>query len=279
MTISKTINIGIKILQEANVLDAIIDARLLLMHKLNCDRNYIILNGEKDIDEQIYLDYLSLINRRKCHEPLQYITNSQEFMGLEFFVDNRVLIPRQDTEILVENIIEFSKQHTLRTGIEIGVGSGCISISLVRFIKGLAMTSCDISSDAIAVAKFNATKHNCEINFIKSDILRNMPHIAVDFIVSNPPYIPKDEYNTLELEVYREPHIALSDNADGLSFYRNIATTGYDFLKKGGFIALEIGYNQGQDVIDILKSAGYLEIRLILDYNKKDRVVFARKGE
>ncbi len=277
-TIKELLDFGIAKLQTYNIADATIDARLFLTHILKCDRTKLLLSPDEIVSTNTKDTYLAFIDRRAKGEPLQYILNEQEFMGLTFFVDNRVLIPRQDTELLIESIIEMSKIKTINTAIEIGVGSGCISISLAYFLKNISITAVDISQDAIDVATINAHAHKCNINFVKSDIFTNVAKNKVDLVISNPPYIPLDETFELMQEVKEfEPRIALTDEEDGLKFYRAIAHQAKNFLTDDGILAFEIGYNQGSKVKEILNLEGYKNIILQQDYNHKDRVIIANK--
>ncbi|ONI45887.1 protein-(glutamine-N5) methyltransferase, release factor-specific [Candidatus Epulonipiscioides gigas] len=268
---------GTKSLQNDDISDAILDARFLLMNVLNCDRTYLIMNGDKLVEDELILKYYNFIERRKKHEPVQYIINYQEFMGLPFYVNKNVLIPRQDTELLVEKVISLLKNTDI-IGLEIGVGSGCISISLLNHIKNLTMACSDISKDALDVAKNNAQINDCinRMNFIQSNLFEHIKEKKYNFIVSNPPYIPKDEMDSLQAEVLEfEPTIALTDNNDGLYFYRAIAKQGKKYLTPCGFLAFEIGYNQGFEVTKILEVEGYKDIQLFYDYNNKHRVIIA----
>ncbi|ONI47741.1 protein-(glutamine-N5) methyltransferase, release factor-specific [Candidatus Epulonipiscioides saccharophilum] len=279
-TVREVLAYGTKILEENKIDNAGLDSRLLLMDLLGCNRHTLIKNSDKLIEENVVKEFFDYIERRKNHEPLQYITSYQEFMGLPFYVDRNVLIPRQDTELIVENLIEMDFGAEPK-GLEIGVGSGCIAISLLHFMKKLKMTASDISRVALEITEKNALLNECSdrISLVESDLFENIKKIQYDFIVSNPPYISKEEMKTLAPEVgLFEPNIALTDNSDGLSFYRMIAEDAKQYLKNDGILALEIGYNQGEKVIKILKGNQYENIQLICDYNNKHRVIIATKG-
>ncbi|OON99665.1 MAG: protein-(glutamine-N5) methyltransferase, release factor-specific [Epulopiscium sp. Nele67-Bin004] len=268
----KLLQIGQNTLEESGVIDAKIDARLLLMHVLNCDRTHLILNSQAGIEEKDVEKYIDFIQRRAKRQPLQHITNEQQFMGLSFYVDSRVLIPRQDTELLVETVLEYKPKNVL----EIGVGSGCIAISIAHFLQDTKVTAVDISGDAIEVAMQNAKANNVDIIFVQGDVFENVSG-TFDLIVSNPPYIPhKETFDLMDEVINHEPHIALTDGGDGLEFYRRIAKDAK--LHLNGILALEIGHNQGNDVIQILENELYTNIRLLKDYNDKDRVVVAEKN-
>ncbi len=260
--------------------DASIDTKLLMKHILGFDDTKLLLERTKVISEESKLKYEELIQRRAKGIPLQHITLSQEFMGIDFIVSPSVLIPRQDTETLVEEIIEKSKQYGYKTAIDIGTGSGCISISLATYVKDIKICAIDLSLDALEVAKGNVVAHNlCDrIELLKSNVFDSYEgRDKVDLVVSNPPYISKSDVETLMIEVIgHEPRMALTDEGDGLMLYRQISKEAVNYLNKGGMIAYEIGYDQGKAVCDILDKLGYSEIRLLPDLTGKDRVVTAR---
>lgn len=274
---------GEEILKGYEKPDATIDARLLLRHLLGFNETELLLNREMIVPAHVRESYVYLIAKRSQGTPLQYITKNQDFMGLNFYVDDRVLIPRQDTETLVETLIQMSKSEPIKEGIDIGTGSGCISIALAHYIENLNMTALDISEAALDVAKKNVKMHGLEnkICCIKSDLLKNYPQDQekVDLIVSNPPYISKKECGELMQEVRNyEPQIALTDGLDGLTFYRNISKEAKALLKPYGIIAYEIGYNQSQEVTTILEQEGFIEVETLKDLAGKDRVVIARNN-
>ncbi|OOB77860.1 MAG: protein-(glutamine-N5) methyltransferase, release factor-specific [Epulopiscium sp. Nuni2H_MBin001] len=265
------------LLEEKHVSDANIDAKLLLMHVLDMDTMELLTGSKNLVGAEQINEYLNLVNQRGAKEPLQYITKQQEFMGLPFFVDKRVLIPRQDTELLVEAIINMSKTIPIKKAIEVGVGSGCISIALAALVKDISVIGVDISQDALDVALENAKANDVEdkIQFIQSDLFSSIEDVGpVDLIVSNPPYISKTEIDTLMEEVREfEPRIALTDEGDGLKFYSSIAMEAKYYLREGGVLAFEIGHNQAEDVRNILIYEGYKNIELLQDYNSRDRVI------
>lgn len=280
-SIFETVKWGESFLQDANRPDASIDAKLLMRFLLGFSETDFLLKRHERISDSIRDTYVNKIKQRAEGIPLQYITNSQEFMGLEFYVDERVLIPRQDTETLVEKLIEMNHKEQFETGIDIGTGSGCISIALAHSIQALKMIAIDVSQDALTVAKRNIEALNLEdrISTLWSDVFDSYELVEpVDLIVSNPPYISEEDCRTLMTEVRgHEPHLALTDGGDGLKFYRMISKEAKAYLKEGGIIAYEIGYNQGEAVTTILKDEGYKDIELIQDLAGKDRVVIGRK--
>ena len=210
-------------------------------------------------------------------EPIQYITNSQEFMNLKFYVDNRVLIPQPDTEILVENVISIveNTQKNCQKEIEIldlCTGSGIIGICLKKNLQNVKVYVSDISEDALDVAKKNSIQNNVEISFIKSDLFDEINE-KFDIIVSNPPYIESNAIEGLSNEVKNEPKIALDGGKDGLDFYRKIIKEAPNFLNKIGVLALEIGYNQKDAVEKMLKTYKYKNIQIKKDLSNIDRVI------
>ncbi len=261
-------------------LDAGIDSKLLMKHILGFDDTKLLLERGKIIGEEVKQQYENMVKKRGEGIPLQHLTLSQEFMGIDFIVSPDVLIPRQDTETLVEEIIKEAKENNYKTAIDIGTGSGCISISLATYINDISICAIDISQQALDIASQNIQLHDMgkRIKLIKSNVFESYDkNNKVDIIVSNPPYISKSDVETLMVEVIgHEPRIALTDEGDGLAFYRKISEEGMDYLNKGGMIAYEIGYDQGKAVCDILDKLGYSNIKLIPDLTGKDRVVTAK---
>ncbi|ONI47113.1 protein-(glutamine-N5) methyltransferase, release factor-specific [Candidatus Epulonipiscium fishelsonii] len=261
--------------------DAIIDARLLMMHLFDEDYTWILMNRDKIVPEHIKQSYIYLVAKRTQGIPLQYITNSQEFMGLNFYVDERVLIPRQDTETLVEQIIEISKTKSLKNAVEIGIGSGCISIALAHYINNLKIVGIDICKKALEVANKNINIYNYQdrISIINSDVFNEftLEDELLDLVISNPPYITKDETPFLMKELHCEPKIALTDDNDGLTFYEIISKDAHNYLREGGIIAFEIAFNQAKNVSKLLYENNYNDIQVIKDLAGKDRVVIATK--
>ena len=212
-------------------------------------------------------------------KPIQYITNEQEFMKLKFYVDENVLIPQPDTEILVEKVINDIKDKEVKI-LDLCTGSGVIAISLAKYINTSKIFATDISNKAIQIAKLNAEKNlvHKKIEFILSDMFKNINEDKYDVIVSNPPYIKTEVIKTLDKQVKHEPILALDGGIDGLNFYKIIAENAYKFLNNRGKIYLEIGYDQKDQVIELLKNTlKYKDIICIKDLNLNDRVVIASK--
>lgn len=259
--------------------DASIDAKLLIRYVLNYNETQLLLNRQQLMPIEYLEVYKEAVLTRAAGIPLQHITHEQEFMGLNFYVNKHVLIPRQDTETLIERILEKSKETKLATGIDIGTGTGCIGISLAYYIEGLSMTLIDVSDKALEVAKQNIKAFHLEntITTLKSNILAEYEGEKVDLIVSNPPYIAKKDMEDLMTEVKdHEPHLALTDEGDGLYFYRSISACAKKYLNSGGLLAYEIGYDQGEAVTSILTDEGYKDIELFKDLAGNDRVIIAK---
>lgn len=259
-------------LEKAGIQEAALDARLLLEEVCGTDRNTLLVHGDRAVTEEEETQFRIFIERRSTHEPLQQITGWQEFMGLRFSVTEDVLVPRQDTEILVEEVMRY-----LRDGMEIldvCTGSGCILLSLLRYSNGCRGVGCDISEKALAVAGQNAKELGISAQFIQSDLFESIEG-RFEYIVSNPPYIRKDMIPTLMEEVRdHEPLIALDGGEDGLDFYRKITREATEHLYSGGMLFFEIGYDQGEAVKLLMEEEGYEEVTVSQDLAGLDRVVY-----
>lgn len=268
---------------------------------LGCDRTNLYLNKKSRLDK-VYAKFISeTLKRRICGEPLAYILGKCEFMGLEFKLNQDVLIPRPDTEILVETVLKYVPQcpsaqrssysasvHKCRSAqvkgvdiLEIGTGSGCIAVSLAKFLPEGKIVATDISETALAIARENAELNNVadRVKFIQSDLFSacGLQPAACELIVSNPPYIPKAEIKKLQPEIKYEPSIALDGGKDGLDFYRRIIEESPRFLKKAGFLILEMGFDQCESIKRMFKLSGKFEVKeVIKDYNNIQRVIVAR---
>ncbi len=259
-------------LEKAGIQEAALDARLLLEEVCRTDRNTLLVHGDRAVTEEEETQFRIFIERRSTHEPLQQITGWQEFMGLRFYVTEDVLVPRQDTETLVEEVMRY-----LRDGMEIldvCTGSGCILLSLLRYSNGCRGVGCDISEKALAVAGQNAKELGISAQFIQSDLFESIEG-RFEYIVSNPPYIRKDMIPTLMEEVRdHEPLIALDGGEDGLDFYRKITREATEHLYSGGMLFFEIGYDQGEAVKLLMEEEGYEEVTVSQDLAGLDRVVY-----
>lgn len=279
MKIKELINYGRKILKENQVQDSSIIAKTLAEYILQMDRMQIVINEQKEIHEQektrYYLALIEIIQGM----PIQYITNKQEFMNLELYVDENVLIPQPDTEILVQEVIKIAKQEERNLQIlDICTGSGAIGIALSKNLENVYITMSDISKQALKIAQHNSQKNikSNKIEFIQSNMFENITN-KYDIIVSNPPYIESDIIKTLPKNVQKEPQIALDGGADGLKFYKILANEAYNFLNDEGYLCIEIGYNQKEEVINILNATNkYKQIYSKKDLSGNNRVVVAK---
>ncbi|MGL5506292.1 MAG: peptide chain release factor N(5)-glutamine methyltransferase [Paraclostridium sp.] len=260
-----------------------LDIEILLSKALgDVDRLYIHLNLNKELTNE-QLEYFNrMIQDRLNGRPIAYIVNNREFMGLDFYVEEGVLIPRPDTEPLVEEVIELVKDKEDLKIVDIGTGSGAITVSLARYIKSCEIYSLDISEKALDIGLKNAISNGVEnkISFIKSDVFSGIEDkgLSLDVIVSNPPYIKKADIDTLHTQVKDyEPYIALEGGEDGLDFYRAITEQSIKYLKTEGILAFEVGHDQAQDVSDILNQNGYSKIYTKKDLQGIDRVVIGFK--
>lgn len=271
MTLRECLLYGKNYLHSHNIADSDIDAWLLLEYTAKIDRNYYFMHQFEEISNILADEYKILLVRRSEHVPLQYLTNEQEFMGFKFKVNENVLIPRQDTEILVEEAVNRLKP-SMRV-LDMCTGSGCIAVSLKKLVRDIEVTAADISSKALAVAIENAELNSADIEFIQSDLFENVRG-KFDIIVSNPPYIPSETVDVLMEEVREhEPRLALDGMSDGLYFYRLIVRESTRFLEDNGFLMLEIGHDQRETVINIMKEAGFKAVTGIKDLAGLDRVV------
>lgn len=268
-------------LKEANIEDANIIARELLAYTLKKDRQYLIINSKEEIGREEQIEYNNNIDSIIMGKPLQYITNKQEFMKMKFFVNESVLIPQPDTEILVEKVLEICNKFFVNQEIKIldlCTGSGAIAISLYKYLKdeNKKIFASDISDKAIEVAKLNSKENGTKIEFIQSNMFEQIAENNFDIIVSNPPYIEREELKKLPKDVRHEPHIALDGGNDGLDFYRIIAENAYKYIKSKGILCLEIGYNQKNEVVKILEETGkYDNIEAYKDLSGNDRCIVA----
>lgn len=275
MTIQELRKLGKDKLINANIPDASIKSDILLQYVLNANKMNLIVNSSKEVLEIEVEKYFKYINEVVEGKPVQYITNEQEFMKLKFYVDQNVLIPQPDTEILVEEALKKIKaQNSI---LDLCTGSGAIAVALGYYTQKELKTkiyASDISKEALEIARKNAITNRVDIVDILSNMFENMQELKFDIIVSNPPYIEKNVIPTLSKEVQNEPCIALDGGIDGLDYYRIIAKEGHKYVKQGGYILVEIGYNQKESVIDIFNEEGkYTEIKCTQDLSGKDRVI------
>ena len=281
MQIKEAMRKGMIKLKTNDVKEPSLKARLLMQYILNRPREYILVHDDKQLTLRQNVDYFKLIKKLIEGVPLQHITHQQEFMKLMFYVDENVLIPRPDTEILVEEVIKLAKSINAKKILDLCTGSGAIAVSLAKYIEGSQITATDISRKALSIAKLNATNNNVEdkITFVSSDLFQNISEEKYDIIVSNPPYIKRKVIKTLDEEVKREPIIALDGGNDGLDFYKKIIGNAYQYLKYKGYLCLEIGYDQKDEVIDLInKEEKYIDTYSKKDLFDNDRIVITKLG-
>ena len=272
MTIQELYKEGIFRLKHARIAEAELDAWYLLEYVTGISRTMYYLKQAEPAEEQAAERYFDCISRRAQRIPLQHITGEQEFMGLPFIVNEHVLIPRQDTEILVEEALSHLSGN--EQVLDMCTGSGCILISLMKLGKIAQAVGADISDEALKTAKKNAEKHQVEPLLIKSDLFENIVD-KYDVIVSNPPYIRTAVIEELKEEVRcHDPILALDGKEDGLYFYRKLIEQSPMYLKKGGMLYFEIGHDQGQDVKCLMEKAGFENVTVKKDLAGLDRVVF-----
>lgn len=281
MTIKELLNQAVIMLKNENIDAPKNKARMLLQATLKKSREYLMIYDNKEVENIDRDRYIKNVKRLILGEPLQYITGIQEFMKLNFLVTKDVLIPRPDTEILVEEVIRKAENIPNPVILDLCTGSGAIAVSLAKYIKNVHICAVDISSKALEIAKksaeLNGVKNNIE--FIESNLFDKIKERKFDIIVSNPPYIETETIKTLSKDVQSEPKIALDGGKDGLDFYRKIADSGSKYLNRQGYICLEIGYNQRIAVRQILENKKrYVNINCIKDLCGNDRVITAQIG-
>lgn len=263
-------------LRSCGIADASVDAWLLMEYVTGISRAIFLAQRSCRMSEADCGRYRSLLRKRGSHIPLQHLTGEQEFMGFSFSVNEHVLIPRQDTELLAEEALRY-----LRPGmrvLDLCTGSGCIAVSLAKLCPGIHVDAADISQEALAVARENASRLGADVCFVQSDLFRALSG-TYDMIVSNPPYIRTEVIGTLSEEVrLHEPHLALDGMEDGLYFYRRIIDQSPVYLRSGGRLLFEIGYDQGKQVLDLFETAGYRENRVLRDLAGLDRVVLGKRA-
>ena len=279
MNIENTLSYGVKILTKFNIKTPKLDSEILLSKVISKDRKYIILNSCEEINKKSLDDFNNLIERRKKGEPIAYITNNKEFWNDSFYVDKNVLIPRPDSELIIDQVLKiFPKDKRLQL-LDIGVGSGCILLSLLKERSNFFGTGIDISKKSINISKYNAKilQLTNRVKFYNSDV-DNFKIGKYDLIVSNPPYIDLLNLKYLERDVINfEPKLALSGGFDGFSKIKKVVSKAADLIKKNGKLILEIGFSQTEKVRKILKENGFYTNKVIKDYGKKDRCIVSTK--
>ena len=253
-------------------------AYLIIEHVFSFDKTHIILNYRNHVNEDLIKDINRILIRLKKHEPIQYIIGETEFYELKFKVTKSTLIPRQETELLVHNIIKYNESNKIYNVLDIGTGSGCIAISLAKNISSANVTAVDISEEALQIASENAEKNKTKVNFISIDILNtnNTINEKFDIIVSNPPYVTENEKTQIKQNVLNfEPHKALFvSNENPLIFYKKIISEAKTKLKNSGQLWFEINEQFGNEVSEMMKNKGFGNIKVIKDFNNKQRIIF-----
>ena len=279
MNIQSAILEGANILKNKSINSAKLDSEILLASVIDKDRKYLILNNDQNIKEKNLIHFQKLINKRSFREPIAYLTNKKHFWNYKFFVTKDTLIPRPDTELIVKQILKLTKSKTKIKILDIGVGSGCILLTILKERKNFYGVGVDISKKCLNISKINAK--NLEVSsrakFFKSDVDK-FDLGKYDLIVSNPPYIKKFNLKYLEKDVFNfEPKLALDGGLDGLSEIRKVITKSSELIKKNGKFILEIGFDQKNKVINLLKDKGFYINSISKDLAKNDRCIVSTK--
>lgn len=277
MKVNDVLKEGIKILKENELEEPILKARVLLVYILKIKNEELIIHLDDEIDNEKILKYKECVNRLLDGVPLQYITHIQNFYGLNFYVDENVLIPQPDTEILVEEVINIANTIDKEIKIlDICTGSGAIAVALAQNIKNTKIYASDISLKALEIAEKNAENNMVNVEFIESDMFESINQ-KFDIIVSNPPYIESEVIKNLSKEVQNEPHLALDGGEDGLDFYRFLTKKAKDYLNDNGILVVEIGYDQKDKVMKLFEKNDFENIYCKKDYGNNDRIVVGKR--
>ena len=275
----------INFLKENGIEDSSIIIKELLCFLLQVDKVYLITHSNEEMDKEVYIKVVQNTKKIVGGKPIQYITNNQEFMKMNFYVDENVLIPQPDTEILVYEVLKICKEYSNGvTILDLCTGSGAIAVSLDRILRkncvDAKICASDISKQALKIARKNSENNNANVKIIESDLFENIEYKKFDIIVSNPPYIRTDEIKNLSKQVKEEPYIALNGGIDGLHFYRKIIKEAKGYIKNNGYLCLEIGYNQMESVLGIFKeNKEYKNLKQVKDWSGNDRCIIAQKLE
>ena len=279
MIIENILNKAYQKLNNANIRNANLDCEILLSKIINQKREYVILNSKKSLDKKHVNIFSNLIERRKKGEPVAYLINEKEFWKETLYVDNTVLIPRPDTELLIESVMKYTKRDSKLHVLDIGTGSGCILLSILNERKNFTGTGIDISKKSIKVSKYNTKRlklHN-RSKFYISDV-DNFLIGKYDIVVSNPPYIENSTLKYLDSDVVDyEPKLALKGGHDGFSEITKVINRTSNLIKKNGLFVLEIGYKQKNKIIEMLQLKGFYIKKVLKDYSKNDRCIISAK--
>ncbi|MBP3636783.1 MAG: peptide chain release factor N(5)-glutamine methyltransferase [Clostridia bacterium] len=260
---------------EAGIPDPAWDSALLLAHLTGKPALNLRLDMDTQLDDDLLAQYIALRDQRLQRVPLQYLTHEQSFMGHTFYVDERVLIPRPETELLTELAIAELRRMAAPTALDMCCGSGCISISIALAVPGAQVHAADLSPDALAVTRRNADALGANITLHQGDLFASVEGLRFDLIISNPPYIPTQDCRTLQTEVMQEPGMALDGGADGYDFYRRIALESPAHLNPGGVVLLEVGFDQANHVAELMQQAGFRQTEIHQDLQGIPRMVVA----
>lgn len=281
LTVLEVLKLSTAYLEEKGIESSRLNAELLLASILNCKRIDLYLLFDRPLDENEIAAYREFISRRSKHEPLQYILGEVEFYGLKFKVNKNVLIPRPETEFLIEQAISLVKENNLKSILDIGTGSGNIPISLAKNLNGIEITSIDVSEEAWKIADENALYNevNDKIKLLISDINDFSSDSKFDMIISNPPYVSQYDYSNLSNDIVNyEPAISITDFSDGYEFYRIITKKSDSLLNNSGFILCEMAQGQSEFIQKLFLDADLGDIKIIKDYQNIDRIIIGRKS-
>lgn len=282
MVINELLAEGLTYLKDLEYANPLFEARLILAKVLNVDKSYIYTYGDKEVSEDHRREFLKHIKKRSTAYPMAYLLNEKQFMGLDLYIEEGVLIPRPDTEILVEYVIDYIKKHYNDKKInvlDIGIGSGAISLSIANYCPNVRVYGMDIGYKPIRVSNINKERLNLpNVSFHQGDLFHAIENLDLEkkceIIISNPPYIKEEDIKSLQKDVQEfEPLLALDGGVDGLDFYRRITKEAKDYLVHGGLLVYEIGFDQGTDLKNIMVQKGYSDVEIIKDLSGLDRVV------
>ena len=281
MQLKDVLRAAIMRLEDSRVGSSRLNAEILLMHTLGCDRAYLYAHPERELNEEELTRYDEHLSERARGVPAQYITGHQEFWGLDFLVAPGVLIPRPETEHLVEAVLELVRAHELKRPriVDVGTGSGCIPIALAHELPDVDLYATDLSPEALEIAHANTSRLQVQnrIHFRQTDLLEGLPDAHFDIVASNPPYVGESEHDKVQLEVRKfEPHMAVFGGAEGMDIYRRLIPQARRVLRPDGWLSVEIGYSQEQKVLELL--SGWSDVRSVPDLQGIPRVVLARKN-